>query len=88
MSWEAWKLDGPTWAFIIWWLWFFGWESVALFSDYYHGTWTAHFRPIFTEASLSWFVGQGILFWFWIHIFYPRVEVWLLEAVKLPPSGL
>lgn len=86
MSWRAWTLDAPTWAFIVWWVWFIGWESWALFSGEYWDTWTAHFRPVFTEQMLVWVLGQAFLFWFWIHTFYPRLEQWIIDLIRYAPS--
>lgn len=87
-TWKAWSLDAATWAFIAWWVWFLAWEFVAILSDHYEGTWTAHFRPVFNEASITWFLGVGFYLWFGLHIFAPRFEAWILEAIKLPPAGL
>lgn len=79
--WDAWKLDAPTYAFLFWWAWFFAWETVALVNNSYPDTWTAHFRPVFVEVSFTWVLGQAVLFWLWVHFFYPSVERMVIDWV-------
>lgn len=79
--WESWRLDAPTWAFIVWWVWFLGWESWALFNDSYAHTWTAHLRPAFVGHPLAWWLGIGFYAWFGVHIFAPPLEAAIYRAI-------
>lgn len=86
VRWTAWGLDAPTWAFIFWIVWFIGWESWAFTQpDAYIHTWTAHIRPIFHAAPITWMIGFILWLWFGIHIFLPGVEQLILRIANWRP---
>lgn len=66
-SWEAWRLDPPTWAWIVWGLWFLGWETYGVVAGY-EDTLTAHLRPVFTTHDLVYFLAVALWLWLGWHV--------------------
>lgn len=71
--WDAWKLDGWTWAWIAWIVAFFVLETWTLAARS-HNELTAHLRPVFQYAPPVWFVGIGVWLWLGVHFLVQGVD--------------
>lgn len=80
MSWQAWKLDGWTWAWIFWMVWFVGVETAALITGSKNEL-TEHLRPIFLSQPVVWFIAVGLWVWLGVHLLAPPLEAWLARMV-------
>lgn len=80
MGWSAWRLDPPTWAWIVWIAWFIGWETYGLAAGY-EDTLTAHLRPLWLAQPLTWWLALGLWLWLGCHMLLPAGEAWLLDLV-------
>lgn len=78
--WSAWRLDGFTWAWIVWIVAFIVIETAAVRAGY-RGTLTAHLRPLFLWQPWFWWAGLGLFVAIGVHIFTPSLERWILDAV-------
>jgi len=79
--WRAWQLDVGTWAVIVWLGWFTVWEAWALARGSYLDTFTAHLRPVFLTAPVTWWIALGLWGWIGVHMLAPDLERWLIDAV-------
>ena len=70
-SWESWRLDPITWAWIFWIAYFAVLETIGLMIDPLTHPLTAHLRPVFSSSQISWFLGLGLWLWLGAHFLLP-----------------
>lgn len=58
-----WSLDVWTWGWIVWILFFVGWETATLLSNNNQEL-TEHLRPVFLSAPPVYFLTMGL--WLWL----------------------
>ena len=66
-DWSAWRLDLFTWGWIVWILFFFVWESAALYARTGQEL-TEHLRPVFASQPVVWFLAVGLWLWLGVHL--------------------
>lgn len=79
-SWEAWRLDGWTWAWILWLAWFAAIETAALATGSRNEL-TEHLRPLFLSQPVTWFLAFGLWLWIGVHLLAPTVEAAIRRTV-------
>lgn len=77
MSWEPWKLDWTTWAWIIWIAYFVVLETVTLVQGKNQEL-TSHLRPIFQSMDLAYLLGWATVFWLAKHFLIDGL--WVAEG--------
>lgn len=80
-SWDAWRLDLLTWLWIGWGVQFIVYETIAL--RWYPGQeLTAHLRPIFLAAPVTWYLLFGLWLWIGPHLLAPALERAFLHLMR------
>ena len=80
-SWDAWRLDHLTWGWIAWVVFFLVWETYALVRHPGEEL-TAHLRPLFLNAPITWYLAFGLWLWLGVHFLAPRIERELLLLLR------
>jgi hypothetical protein len=81
MAWSAWDLDHLTWGWIAWIVFFVGWETYSLVVHPGQEL-TAHLRPLFNAAPVTWFLAFGLWLWIGIHFLSPALEHEILKLLR------
>lgn len=81
-AWEAWRLDAPTWGWIVWLVYFAALETWAIVWGAPHHTLTYHLRPLFIVQPVTWFLALGLWLWVGVHFLAPTLEQWIVDVVS------
>jgi len=78
--WKAWDWDATTASWVVWIAAFIVLESYTIAQGKGEEL-TAHLRPVFLEAPLTWWLTFGAWAWLGLHFLAPRIERALRDFV-------